>query len=155
MRKNVSARNNKLLNVQLLFISIHWLGELVCFTHLTPFRIGNFTESALLPKAWSTHIRLRLRCLTSPAKLAIAGFRYYYIKELSTKKLDNTVFIFRLDLGDLMKQSRRRSYATLKTLWLKFSQRWPEDAMRDVQVICGQLLRGGIQVRLFLEVSMR
>ncbi len=37
-------------------------------------------------------------------------------KELSVNKLDNIVLVFRLDLGGLIEQSRRRSCATLRTL---------------------------------------
>lgn len=47
----------------------------------------------------------------------------YFPKELYDNKLDNIVLILRLDSDDLIEQSRSRSCATLRTLWLKISQR--------------------------------
>ncbi len=41
---------------------------------------------------------------------------YSGTEELSVNKLDDIALIFRLDLGDLIEQSRRRSCATLRTL---------------------------------------
>ncbi|MEE9398319.1 MAG: OmpH family outer membrane protein [Methylococcales bacterium] len=41
---------------------------------------------------------------------------------------------------DLIEQNRRRSGATLRILRLKIGQKWPEDEMRDVQVISGRFL---------------
>ena len=55
--------------------------------------------------------------------------------------MDTIAHIYRSGLVDLIEQNRRHSRATLRVLRLKIGQKWPEDGMRDVQVISGRLLR--------------
>ena len=68
-----------------------------------PYRLHPFSVAVHLQKA--CHFRTDLA-------YGVFDLCYLRTKELSGNKLDNSAFRFRLDLVDLIEQSRRRSCAT-------------------------------------------